>query len=184
MTDARLHCAVDITGAGTVTAQYGFYCDTLTKGASNYAFYSAGSTPSKFGGNVDVGGLSVGGVDATGAWTAWTPTIGSTVGAITAKSGAGRYKKIGKTVIFGCYILVTTNGTGSDYLTFTLPFPTSAASSAAAIQFPFAGFKFGGIGLAIITGPGTNIGYIRKYDGTYPVTSGDQVWVSGTYETD
>lgn len=51
--------AMDIrntTGAGTVGIQYGvFVRDVLTKGATNWAWYSTGDTNSFFGGNVGLG---------------------------------------------------------------------------------------------------------------------------------
>jgi hypothetical protein len=40
----------------TITNQYGFYCQEMTSGGTlNYAFYSAGSTPSYFGGPISAG---------------------------------------------------------------------------------------------------------------------------------
>jgi len=42
--------ASNALGAGTITKQYGFYSSTLTRGAENWAFFSAGTTPSFMGG--------------------------------------------------------------------------------------------------------------------------------------
>lgn len=42
----------DITGAGTVANNYGVYVDNLTKGAFDFAVYTAGTTPSYFGGPI------------------------------------------------------------------------------------------------------------------------------------
>lgn len=48
----------DGSGIGT---QYGFYCNALTSGTSNWCFYAQGTTPSYFGGDVTVvGKVSVG----------------------------------------------------------------------------------------------------------------------------
>jgi hypothetical protein len=45
---------VDGTGAGTINNQYGVYVNSLTKGGTNnYAIYTAGSTPSLFGGIIN-----------------------------------------------------------------------------------------------------------------------------------
>jgi hypothetical protein len=42
--------AANPLGAGAVTNSYGFYCESYTKGATlNYAFFSAGTTKSRFG---------------------------------------------------------------------------------------------------------------------------------------
>lgn len=46
----------ETSGAGTLTNQYGLYIENLTKAATlNYAIYTAGTTPSYFGGSVGVG---------------------------------------------------------------------------------------------------------------------------------
>ena len=39
----------DCTGAGTIGTQYGYYCSALTKESTNWQFYGAGSTASRFG---------------------------------------------------------------------------------------------------------------------------------------
>jgi len=43
------------TGTGSFTNQYGVYVESLDKATTNYAFYSAGLTPSYMGGNLTVG---------------------------------------------------------------------------------------------------------------------------------
>lgn len=45
----------DATGGGSIATQYGIYIPSLTKGTTNYAIYTASSTPSFFGGNLTVG---------------------------------------------------------------------------------------------------------------------------------
>src|SRR6185312_10575443 len=46
-------------GAGSsVTNQYGFYVAPLSSATNNWAVYTAGSTPSYFGGNVGIGTTS------------------------------------------------------------------------------------------------------------------------------
>lgn len=48
---------------GTVSGiQYGYFCDPLTAGAANWAFYALGITPSYFGGNVTFAQMTVGSV--------------------------------------------------------------------------------------------------------------------------
>lgn len=61
------HYASNPSGAGTITNAYGFYAESITKGGTlNYAFFSAGTTPSKFGGNVTAASLTAIGSGATG----------------------------------------------------------------------------------------------------------------------
>lgn len=58
--------AFDITGAGAVTNNYGIYVDNLTKGTNDYAIYTAGTTPSYFGGTVTAGAFVGDGSGLTG----------------------------------------------------------------------------------------------------------------------
>lgn len=116
-----------------------------------------------------------------GPWVAYTPAVIPTTGAITTYTASGRYKKIGKTVFFRLYITVTTNGTGAGALQCTLPAASGnldpnlgqvaiGINSTSLVSL----FGFNPINTASLN--------IRKYDGTYPVVSGDTVCVSGAYE--
>lgn len=170
------HYASNPVGAGTITNAYGFYSEALTKGSTlNYAFFSAGTTPSKFGGNVDAASFSVAGTDATGAWTAYTPTFSTSSGAITTATASGRYKQIGKTVCFSAQLVITTNGTGAGHILMSLPVaPRSGVSNS------FPGTMSGNLALTVISDTGSNVD-LFKYDGTY---SGGAVgnYFSGCYE--
>ena len=64
-TDMYGFLAYDPTGTGTVTNNYGLYVNSLTKGTNNYAIYTAGSTPSYFGGSITANGASLGAATAT-----------------------------------------------------------------------------------------------------------------------
>lgn len=57
ITIARNYFADDGIGSGTWTTLYGLFVNTLTKGATNWAVYTLGATPSRFEGVVQVGGL-------------------------------------------------------------------------------------------------------------------------------
>jgi hypothetical protein len=61
---------------------------------------------------------------ASTAWTAYTPTIAPSAGAFTSAAAAGRYKIVGKTTLFSITITITTNGTGSGFISATLPSTT------------------------------------------------------------
>lgn len=51
---------VDNPGAGTIATAYGLYVNPITVGANNYAIFTEGAAPSRFGGNVNlVGDLTV-----------------------------------------------------------------------------------------------------------------------------
>lgn len=73
----------DATGTGTVTNNYGLYVPSLTRGTStNYAIYTAGSTPSMFNGSVInnsnfkvTGGTYVGARSSAYMFSHGTPTL-------------------------------------------------------------------------------------------------------------
>lgn len=177
------HDVEDAIGTGVVTNNYGYYCAALTKGATlNYAFYSAGTTPSKFGGNVDVGGLSVAGVDATGAWAAYTPSIASGSGTLgTGNSSSGRYKQIGKTVFFTAQVILGASGagTGATYLIVGLPVAAKQTSGPA---YVFTGIRSGLVGLAAIIDTTTTIDVVDAAAGANPIANSRAFYISGSYE--
>lgn len=47
-----------VSGTGSISTLYGLRIDALTQGATNYAVYTAGTTPSVFGGRVAIGGTA------------------------------------------------------------------------------------------------------------------------------
>lgn len=117
-------------------------------------------------------------VSATEApWTAYSPIILPTVGSFIDVSVSGRYKRLGKTVFFQIQAQVTDNGTGSGFVTVTLPSPSLLASnyvgvvSAGSLKSVFA------YSLA-----SSNLATIFTGLGTYPVINGDTMLLSGTYE--
>jgi len=57
--------APTITGGGAITTQYGYYAEALTAGATNWAFYADGTTPSYFGGAVTLNGGVTGRITQT-----------------------------------------------------------------------------------------------------------------------
>lgn len=173
------HYASNPVGAGTITNAYGFYAESITKGATlNYAFYSAGTTPSKFGGNLDVGSLSVAGTDATSAWTSYTPTIASASGSITTVTGAtGRYKQIGKTVYFAVNFTITTNGTGAGTVQCTYPVTAKSGVS----FFTLSGMRSGSIAVTGLLNTTSKFD-ILDYNGVYPGADGRAFYMTGTYE--
>jgi hypothetical protein len=173
----------DAIGTGSVTNNYGHYVDSLTKGGTlNYAYYSAGTTPSKFGGNVDVGGLSVAGVDASGAWTSYTPSIGAGTGALgTGNSSSGRYKQIGKTVFFTAQVNLGASGAGTagGWLVIGLPV---AAKQTTAPGIAFSGIRSGLVGLTAIIDTTTTIDVVDAAAGANPIANSRSYYINGSYE--
>lgn len=69
-----------------------------------------------------------------GAWTAYTPTISSESGTFTTVSGAARYSQVGKSVTVSFAITITTAGTASGQLRFTLPVTAQDSNSVGAAR--------------------------------------------------
>lgn len=85
ITNVYHHYVADTVNSGTVTNQYGLYVAALAKGGTaNYAVYTAGTTPSYFGGAVTTNGA----LTIAGALSGAT-TIGSSGAATLASGGAG-----------------------------------------------------------------------------------------------
>jgi hypothetical protein len=112
-------------------------------------------------------------------WTAWTPTLSAGSGALTSAVAHGRYKQLGKVVHFSVEIQITTNGTASLFLGFTLPVPAILNGQA----FTFAATLVSGVACKGTIQPNLpNAGYIARWDNTYPGFDGAWIWGSGTYE--
>lgn len=109
----------------------------------------------------------------------WTPSVSATSGAITTVGTVvGRYTKIGRQVTIHYQVAITNNGTGGGFLTIQgLPFtPTTALS-----QFNGIGSNASSAKSTVSTIDGGVI-YVRYYDATYPVASGEIVFGTITYE--
>ncbi len=125
--------------------------------------------------------IADGGTNDTGTvWTAYTPTITTQTGTITALGTVtGRYKTLGKTVFFQVSIAITTNGTGAGSVRATLPL------TGAAFEFSISGVETAltGKGLAGWTLTSATYVIIIFSDGTYPGADGRRLVVSGVYES-
>ena len=121
------------------------------------------------------------GTNDTGtAWTTYTPTITAGTGSFTTVSATGRYKTIGKTVFVEIKVTDTTNGTAASFVVATLPFSPAATNSYSITgQEGNGGFTANG---SLSTNGGGTVN-IFKYDGTFPLSTGDSLFVSGVYES-
>lgn len=122
-------------------------------------------------------GLMFGGVDVFTEWLAYTPTVTSASGSFTTVTGAGRYKKVGKTIYFYALVTITTVGTAGTAIDVTLP------ATAKSANFAFSGRENGVTGalLTAWTSSTTSL-RIQKYDGTFIGANGHIMAVSGSYE--
>lgn len=103
----------------------------------------------------------------SGAWTSYTPTITAGSGTLTTASATGAWIRIGKVCIVQSNWIVTTNGTGANFIQLTLPFTVAAKS------FAGVGREYEVVGkmLQIEAPQSDSVMRYRNYDNTYPAGS-------------
>lgn len=115
--------------------------------------------------------------NAAGTWTTWAPSVASSTGTITSLStNYARFTQLGKLILVNLEIDITTNGTGSLNVAFSLPV---AAKNRSAVFY----------GKELVTGK-TLMGLffaaglvgMTFYDGTYPGADGAELVIGGAYE--
>jgi hypothetical protein len=110
----------------------------------------------------------------------WTPVISASVGTInTYVISSANYTKIGRLCTINLYYYVTSNGTGSGYSKFTLPFTSTSLSGYKATG---GGVEIGhtGHGIMGVIHANTTFGRVTfSKDGTYPTNGGyNQITIS------
>lgn len=103
---------------------------------------------------------------------AWTGTVSSGSGTITAASAIVTYGLDGKFMHFICPVTIATNGSGATNVQFTLPYTPLMLSAISGIDIDT------GIALAAYANTDGKV-YITKYDGTYPGADAKILRVAG-----
>lgn len=117
----------------------------------------------------------------TNVWETWTPTITTASGSITTLGTVvAKYRRESKTVFFKISIPITTNGTGSGNIKFTLP-PTYGGAVDNQVCYGRDNGVSGKMLVGIILA-GTAGVDVTNYDGTYPGANGAVITVQGFYE--
>lgn len=127
---------------------------------------------------ITVGGPA-GGVFAQSSpisWTAYTPVVTSSGGALGSYSSAARYRREGNTVHISAVITITDNGTGSGAIEFNLPtaaqrgllFGREDALTGKSLQARFA--------------VAATQAVVSDYTNAYPAATGAVLVLSGSYE--
>lgn len=105
-------------------------------GVGTCASIAAGDMPALTGDTTSSAGslatttVAINGVNQTTAWTSYTPTATcSTSGTITTDTISGRYKLIGKTMVFEISLLITTLGTCLGNVSLSIGTGTVAANT-------------------------------------------------------
>lgn len=114
-----------------------------------------------------------------GAWTAYTPVVSVTSGALGSYTASGRYQVTGKRVDVTISVQVTTVGTAGGAFVVSLP----ATASGAYQVITGAEFSSTGWGLSgrIGSGSGT-VAIVYAKDNSFPAANGVLLVVSGSYE--
>jgi hypothetical protein len=160
---------------------------TITNGSESYTT-SAAATP---GANVfdvevyDSSGNASGNVlmvQASPAWTSYTPTVTAAPGtSFTTVSATGAYQTIGKNVFFTATVTITTNGSAAGYVYVSLP--SGITASGTAVLSGREEFYTGKLLQGYITNGATAV-VILNYDNTYPGGTGYVLTVSGTFQSE
>jgi len=100
----------------------------------------------------------------------WTPTVSSGTGVITTVGAvSGKYTRIGRQITLTFSVTITTNGTGASYILIGgIPYNIETNGVAGCGANASVGFSLN------VTGSNSNL-YLVKYDGNYPVSSGEKL---------
>jgi hypothetical protein len=105
----------------------------------------------------------------------WTPVVAAGVGSLTSYTiQTGDYTKVGNIVTATFKFTITNNGTGSVFLTMTLPFTSSNESMGTTREN-----TVGNQGNVRTSGASS---FILQYNGLYPVTTGSVVVGTVTFK--
>jgi hypothetical protein len=111
-------------------------------------------------------------------WTAYTPTVTSSIGTPTTVTASGAYQKIGKTVIVRMLVTVTNAGTAAGNMSVDLPFTgANVRQSGTGAEFTLTGDA-----AVVLLEANATVAVLRKYDFTTFWTTGAVIAAQITYE--
>lgn len=110
------------------------------------------------------------------AWTVTTPTVTASTGTFTTVACSLRTKIIGKTAIFTATITITTAGTATNNIQFTLPFTPTTAHAGGGKEINVTGVQCNW------QTSGTTC-IIARYDNSTIIGDGRTIIITGTVET-
>lgn len=116
-----------------------------------------------------------------GAWTTYTPTPTSLVGAFTTVSCAGRYRQLDtKTWEIALKVTITTNNTAASAI--SVPLPTGLVAFNGSVNYDLVGIHSAGPMVFGHIAANASVVIIQDYAGSYPGADGRTVSVSGSFE--
>lgn len=116
-----------------------------------------------------------------GAWTSYTPTLSCASGTLTTATAAGRYKTFGKTVVISINIVITNVGTCATAIRATLPNTIRTGGPgitlvAQNVSTFVTASCFGAAAATLVS--------CQQYNAGIPATTGQNLTLSGVYESD
>ncbi len=116
---------------------------------------------------------------ALGAQQTWSPTVTAQSGSLTTVSATGRYSIIGNLCFIDVSIFITTAGTGSGVLNFTLPVPP-AGGVALSMLYGRENFSTGAMLQGYIEASPA-LARVFRYDGGSVIANSTQMLISASY---
>lgn len=187
--DAASVYAVGASVSATATETW-----SATARGSKLSFATVPAAASALTTKMEIGpdGLITGVGPSLGAWTSYTPTIGGTGWAVGNGTLTSNYCQIGKTVFFRIYFITGSTTTyGTTALTWTLPVTAKATTYLAEIfrgmlnsstSYPLTVYATSTTTMRVMipSTTGTLLPLIQTTP--YTMTTGDGIYVSGSYE--
>ena len=164
--------------ATTTTRDAAFGTGKKTLAQGQYAYIEASNTFQVYNGSAWTDVVS------TSAWTAYTPTVTSSGGTITTVGAvSGAYQQIGKTVFAYVSIVITTVGTATGQLRFTLPITSATNMQTDTVMGTGRDSGVSAVQLQILKASNT-LGGVLQYTGSSVFLLGNGVTCKGviTYE--
>lgn len=124
-------------------------------------------TPSTFATAVDFG-----------PWTAYTPSVAPSAGALGTFTSTARYKVFGKTCTVQGTVSISSNGTAGGSLAFGLPFTANTVATLSGVRI-----DLGSVLWACINTVGSSLVFLLASGGGYPGSTGANIGWGGTFET-
>jgi hypothetical protein len=109
-------------------------------------------------------------------WITYTPTVTSQGGTITSYTASGKFIQIGSIVHFSATVTITNQGTATGFMDVTLPL-TSLNNAAFS-----GGIANTGGGCFAVASAATATVVVLRADATSVLSSGNTIYLSGTYE--
>jgi parallel beta-helix repeat protein len=110
-------------------------------------------------------------------YTAYTPVVTPSSGAITSYTASGGWYQVNSIVYFSVSVSITDNGTGSGVLRISIPFTSSSYAGTGCGRNTTTGASC--IGLM---GPSATFIEVYTTANAYPVATGSSLYISGFYE--